>query len=173
MRLVNRSRAPSASTRLSFTRGARTGHVPAPQVTVRSCARPFRTTSRCPSASRVSANRSMYSVTSASRAVINIRRAPSRANMSSVGGTTRGPSSPPLPTPSPADTVVGASATAGLSSFLLSGTVSMGGVSFPPALPARVSCVVHNGRIRHLPHAAIHNFRLYLTRRFPAILQPP
>ena len=143
MRLVNRSREPSASTRLSFTRRARTGHVPAPQVTVRSCAWPFRTTSRRPSASRVSANRSMYSDTSASRAVISIRRAPSRANVSSVGGTLRGPSAAPLPPPSPADGVVDASATAGLSSFLLSGTVSMGGVSFPPALPARVFWVVH------------------------------
>ena len=38
MRLVNRSREPSASTRLSFTRGARAGHVPAPQIAVRSCA---------------------------------------------------------------------------------------------------------------------------------------
>ena len=41
----------------------------------------------------------MYSVTSASRAVISIRRAPSRANESSDGRTFPRPSAPPLPPP--------------------------------------------------------------------------
>ena len=56
---VNRCRLPSSSTRWSFTRGARTRIVPAPQVTVRDCARPLRTTSRRRSASRESACASM------------------------------------------------------------------------------------------------------------------
>ena len=52
IRLVNRWRSPSSSTRRSFTRGARTFIVPAPQVTFRDCARPSRTTRCRPSASR-------------------------------------------------------------------------------------------------------------------------
>ena len=62
IRLVNRSRSPSSSTRRSFTRGARTCIVPDPQVTIRDCARPLRTTSRRPSPSRASACASMLGV---------------------------------------------------------------------------------------------------------------
>ena len=113
IRLVNRSRSPSSSTRRSFTRGARTCIVPAPQVTVRDCARPLRTTSRRPSPSRASACASTYCATSSSNAAASIRRAPSRANASSVGT---------------AAWVVSA-----LSSRAWSSTFNMGGVSFPPA----------------------------------------
>ena len=56
-RLVNRGRSPSSPTPRSFTRGARTRSVPAPQVTARDCARPLRTTSRRPVASPASAMR--------------------------------------------------------------------------------------------------------------------
>ena len=48
IRLVNRCRVPSSSTRRSFTRGARTCIVPAPQVTERGRAWPLRTTRRRP-----------------------------------------------------------------------------------------------------------------------------
>ena len=85
MRLVNRWRCPSAVTRLSFTRGAGTTIVPAPQVTFRAFARPLRTTSRRPASSRSSLCSSMYCATSVASAVISIRRAPSRASSSSVG----------------------------------------------------------------------------------------
>ncbi len=62
-------RPPGATAaRRSFTRGARTGIVPAPQVTFRDCARPFRATRRRPSAARAPAGVSMYCSTSASRA---------------------------------------------------------------------------------------------------------
>jgi hypothetical protein len=52
IRELNFCRSPvSSSTRLSFTRGARTRIVPDPTVTRRSRARPLRTTTRCPSSS--------------------------------------------------------------------------------------------------------------------------
>ena len=57
IRELNRLRSPvSSSTRLSLTRGARIGTVPDPTVTLRSRARPLRTTSRLPSSSTSSAN---------------------------------------------------------------------------------------------------------------------
>ena len=57
IRELNRLRFPvSSSTRLSFTRGARTGTVPDPTVSLRSRARPLRTTSRLPSSSTSSTN---------------------------------------------------------------------------------------------------------------------
>ena len=85
----NRWRSPvSSSTRLSFTRGARTGSVPEPTVTRRSRARPLRTTSRFPSSSSSSSlNCSTYSSASARSAAAIIRRAPSRASSSSVNLT--------------------------------------------------------------------------------------
>ena len=82
---LNRSRSPvSSSTRLSFTRGARTGIVPDPTVTRRCRARPLRTTSRRPSSSSSPLNRSTYSSASARSAAAIIRRAPSRASSSSA-----------------------------------------------------------------------------------------
>ena len=84
IRLVNRHRSPSSSTRRSFTRGARTSNVPAPQVTPRARACPLRTTSRRPSASHASMCRSKYAATSSSSALTSIRLAPSRASASSV-----------------------------------------------------------------------------------------
>ena len=85
IRPVNRWRSPSSSTRRSFTRGARTFIVPAPQVTFRDCARPLRTTRRRPSASRAAVCVSMYCSTSASKTAISLRRPLSRANSSRVG----------------------------------------------------------------------------------------
>src|SRR5215213_8804936 len=67
--------------------GAWIATVPDPTVTLRSLARPLRTTSRPPSSPRSSANRSTYSPTSASSAVAIILRAPSRASTSSETAT--------------------------------------------------------------------------------------
>jgi len=58
MLLVKRCRAPRASRRRSFTRGASISIVPAPSVTFLGRARPFLTTRACPSVSRSSAWRS-------------------------------------------------------------------------------------------------------------------
>ncbi len=85
IRELNRCRSPvSSSTRLSFTRGARIGIVPDPTVTLRSRARPLRTTSRCPSSSTSSLKRSTYASASTRSAAAIIRRAPSRASSSSA-----------------------------------------------------------------------------------------
>jgi hypothetical protein len=70
----------SGRSRLSLTRGALIGIVPDPTVTFRSAARPLRTTSRRPSSSTSSPQRSTYSSASARSAAAIIRRAPSRAS---------------------------------------------------------------------------------------------
>ena len=74
----------------------------------------------------------MYCATSTARAVISIRRAPSRASSSSVRAA-------------------GSCCVASLSALSLSSTFSMGGVSFsrPASRGIRVSS---RGRIRRLPH---------------------
>ena len=131
IRLVNRWRSPSSSTRRSFTRGARTFIVPAPQVTFRDCARPFRTTRRRPSASRAAARVSMYCSTSASRATTSMRRAPSRATSSRVGMA-------------PSDV-------SRLSSLVGSSTFNIGWCLLPPGLPGPASqggFCCSRGRIR-------------------------
>jgi hypothetical protein len=84
IRELNFCRSPSSSTRLSLTLGARTAIVPDPTVTRRSRARPLRTTSRCPSPSSSSLNRSTYSSASAFSAAAITRRAPSLASSSSA-----------------------------------------------------------------------------------------
>ena len=111
-----------------------------------------------------SPNRSMYSATSASRAVISIRRAPSRASVSSVGGSDGSSSGPTLPTPSPANVVVCSSPAAGCLRSCCR-VPSAWVVSPSPGVPARVFWVDSHGRIRHLSHAPIHNIRLYSTEQ--------
>ena len=140
---MNRWRSPSSSTRRSFTRGARTCIVPAPQVTVRDCARPLRTTSRRPFSSRAAACALMYRATSSSMAAISMRRAPSRATSSRVA--------------------TAPSVDSALSSVSWSSTFNMGGVSFPPGPLSQGVSVVHVEGYATCLTPPIHNIRLYLS----------
>src|SRR5215510_10075688 len=81
---VKRCRWPSASTRRSSMRGARTSKVPLPVTRCRAGAVPLRTTCARPRSSRASRCRRMYSSTSASSASCSIFSAPRCRSSSSV-----------------------------------------------------------------------------------------
>jgi hypothetical protein len=76
---LNRWRSPFASTRRSFTRGARTSSVPLPVTSCRASALPFRPTCARPHASRALRCCAMQSSTSASSACCSILSAPRAA----------------------------------------------------------------------------------------------